>query len=170
MGFGRRARPDLEKWAYNYDNPTYAELCLEPYIASLGQVYRFQHRIWHYCLDFYIPVYRLAIEVDGDSHNTVKGKAKDIERDSWLRDRQDIYTLRFSNQQATSEPEAVISHIRTFMGKVEPQHQWYRGHMRGQPKVVVESKITVSDKSRVVPEKVTGRPTARAKKAAGRPK
>lgn len=168
MGFGRRARPDLEKWAYNYDNPTYSELCLEPYIASIGTVYRVQHRIWHYCIDFYLPVYKLAIEVDGDSHNSVKARAKDAERDDWLRTRQGIYTLRYSNEQAIAEPEKVLAHIRTFMGKVEPDHQWFKGHQRGQPKVVVESKVVVSDKSQVVKPAPTPASRAGAKKAAGR--
>jgi very-short-patch-repair endonuclease len=47
-------------------------------------VFRRQHAVGPYVLDFYCPKARLAIELDGISHDTGDQPQRDIERDAWL--------------------------------------------------------------------------------------
>ena len=47
-------------------------------------VFRRQHAIGPYVLDFYCPKARLAIELDGISHDMGDRPQRDIQRDAWL--------------------------------------------------------------------------------------
>jgi very-short-patch-repair endonuclease len=47
-------------------------------------VFRRQHPIGPYVLDFYCPTAHLAIEIDGISHDMGDRPQRDIERDRWL--------------------------------------------------------------------------------------
>jgi very-short-patch-repair endonuclease len=47
-------------------------------------VFRRQHPIGRYVLDFYCAKARLAIEIDGISHDMSTRPKRDIERDAWL--------------------------------------------------------------------------------------
>ena len=48
-------------------------------------VFRRQHPIGPYVLDFYCAKARLAIEIDGISHDTADRSDHDARRDAWLR-------------------------------------------------------------------------------------
>ena len=48
-------------------------------------VFRRQHPIGPYVLDFYCAKARLAIEIDGISHDTADRPERDARRDAWLR-------------------------------------------------------------------------------------
>ncbi len=50
----------------------------------LGKKFRRQHSVGPYCLDFFCPEIRLAIELDGDSHFTDEAKRGDRERQAWV--------------------------------------------------------------------------------------
>src|ERR1700759_1032618 len=50
-------------------------------------VFRRQHPIGRYVLDFYCAKARLAIELDGMSHDTGDRPQRDLRRDAWLRAR-----------------------------------------------------------------------------------
>jgi len=50
-------------------------------------VFRRQHPIGPYVLDFYCPAARLAIELDGVSHDMGDRPQRDSERDAWLTSR-----------------------------------------------------------------------------------
>jgi very-short-patch-repair endonuclease len=55
---------------------------------QLGKpVFRRQHPIGPYVLDFYCAKARLAIELDGASHDMGDRPRRDIRRDQWLRKR-----------------------------------------------------------------------------------
>ncbi len=52
---------------------------------SAGQpVFRRQHPIGPYVLDFYCTRARLAVEIDGISHDMADRPQRDIRRDAWL--------------------------------------------------------------------------------------
>jgi very-short-patch-repair endonuclease len=48
-------------------------------------VFRRQHPVGPYVLDFYCPAARLAIEIDGVSHDMADRAARDAQRDNWLK-------------------------------------------------------------------------------------
>ena len=52
-----------------------------------GLKFRRQHPVGPYVLDFYCPVARIGIEVDGASHEMGNNPARDERRDRWLRGR-----------------------------------------------------------------------------------
>src|SRR5215831_12327143 len=53
---------------------------------SPGQpIFRRQHSLGSYVLDFYCPAARLAVEVDGMSHDMGGTPLRDARRDVWLR-------------------------------------------------------------------------------------
>jgi very-short-patch-repair endonuclease len=47
-------------------------------------VFRRQHPIGPYVLDFYCAAARLAIEIDGISHDMAERPGRDARRDAWL--------------------------------------------------------------------------------------
>jgi very-short-patch-repair endonuclease len=49
-----------------------------------GVVFRRQHALGPYILDFFCPMARLAIEVDGAIHGEAEQAARDARRDAWL--------------------------------------------------------------------------------------
>jgi very-short-patch-repair endonuclease len=49
-------------------------------------VFRRQHPIGPYVLDFYCAKARLAIEIDGMSHDVGDRPERDLRRDTWLRE------------------------------------------------------------------------------------
>ena len=51
-----------------------------------GLLFRRQHPVGPYVLDFYCPVARLAVEVDGSAHDGAVQAAHDTRRDLWLAD------------------------------------------------------------------------------------
>ena len=73
-----------------------------------GLKFRRQQGIGPFILDFYCPEYRLAIEVDGTSHDYKPDY--DEERTAYLRG-QGVTVLRFSNQQVFSCLDGVLTEI-----------------------------------------------------------
>lgn len=109
MSFGNTF---LARWSRLYANNTAAELAVEPAIAALGVPYRAQHPVFQ-CgavLDFAFPRAKLAVEVDGPSHNTAKGKAKDAERTAKLA-RWGWRVVRMTNKEALTDPAGAVARI-----------------------------------------------------------
>jgi very-short-patch-repair endonuclease len=52
-----------------------------------GLKFRRQHPVGSYVIDFYCPAAKLAVEVDGDSHDMGTNPARDAARDAWLKER-----------------------------------------------------------------------------------
>ncbi len=75
-----------------------------------GYSFRRQHPVGPYILDFYCPVAKLAVELDGEQHGFAKGLAHDRARDEFLK-RKDIRVLRFSNYQMKQSLESVLDGI-----------------------------------------------------------
>ena len=76
---------------------------------AVGAKFRRQHSVGAFVLDFYCPALRLAIEIDGPSHD-LTGEA-DSERQNWI-EGFGITFLRFSNAQVYEHLADVIETIR----------------------------------------------------------
>ena len=73
------------------------------------QFYR-QKPIGNYIADFYAPLVKLVIEVDGGQHYEEKHLRKDQERDFFM-EQQGLRTLRFNNLQVLQSINDVIDVI-----------------------------------------------------------
>jgi very-short-patch-repair endonuclease len=67
-------------------------------------VFRRQHPMGPYILDFYCPAAKLAIEVDGYAHSTGDHPQRDERRDRWLRV-QGVRVLRLSAGDVMADPD-----------------------------------------------------------------
>ncbi|MED5538713.1 MAG: DUF559 domain-containing protein, partial [Pseudomonadota bacterium] len=73
-----------------------------------GLKFRRQHPIAPYVLDFYCAGARLAVEIDGESHE--RRAAQDARRDAFLLE-QGIRTLRIPVRDVLNDLPAVTDHI-----------------------------------------------------------
>ena len=73
-------------------------------------VFRRQHPIGPYVLDFYCIKAQLAIEVDGRVHETEGRPERDARRDAWL-GTQGVEVLRIPAGDALAAPDAVADEI-----------------------------------------------------------
>ncbi len=77
--------------------------------SALGFKFRRQHVIAGYVVDFYCPACRLAIEVDGPSHDV--RTELDERRDAHLT-RLGVTVLRFSDARVNADRSRVLREIR----------------------------------------------------------
>ena len=75
-----------------------------------GFKFRRQHSVQYYVLDFYCPYRKLAIELDGEYHNSVKQQEHDAKRDHFLAS-VGITVLRFENRFVFEHAEQVLEEI-----------------------------------------------------------
>ena len=76
----------------------------------MGWKFRRQASVGPYCLDFYCPEIRLAIELDGDSHFSDEAKRDDHNRQTWI-ESFGIRFLRFTNAEVADNLEGVLQVI-----------------------------------------------------------
>lgn len=69
-----------------------------------------------YKIDIGFPLEKLAVEVDGESHRSPKGRAVDALKEQRLRSF-GWTTLRFWNREILCDPEPAILQIRAFLGR-----------------------------------------------------
>ena len=84
---------------------------------QLGARFRRQHPVGPYVLDFFCPAERLAIEVDGQSHDFT-GRQDEV-RDAWLAG-QGIRTLRVPARDVRDNLEGVLSLIGSALRAPSP--------------------------------------------------
>ena len=92
---------------------TYAEKRLWQYLRNGqidGALFRKQHAVDTYIVDFFCARSRLVIEVDGDSH--AEQIEYDAARTQWLSEQHGYRVLRFTNQEVFTNIEAVLEAIR----------------------------------------------------------
>ena len=90
-----------------------AEAVLWQYLRSRkihGKKFRRQYGILGYTLDFYCTDVRLAIEIDGDTHQTDNEIAHDRKREQFLHGI-GIRVLRFTNDEVYEDLERVLETI-----------------------------------------------------------
>jgi len=63
-----------------------------------------------YILDFYCPTAKLVVELDGDQHNTMAGRAHDAKRSNFLRSK-GIRVIRFANHEVKENLDGVLEAI-----------------------------------------------------------
>ena len=76
----------------------------------LGYKFRRQHGVDQYILDFYCPELMLAIEVDGESHNSDEAQERDRKRQEQI-ERYGIRFLRFTDDEVLWNPDRVVAAI-----------------------------------------------------------
>nr|WP_066529059.1 endonuclease domain-containing protein [Sphingobium sp. EP60837] len=86
-----------------------------------GMKFRRQHPVGPYVPDFYCVSARLAVEVDGSSHDHASQIAQDERRDAWLK-AQGIRMLRIKAADVLQNLENVMLHILNHC-RVLPLHQ-----------------------------------------------
>lgn len=78
---------------------------------ELGAKFRRQFSVGQYVLDFYCPVKKLAIEIDGEIHNDPEMIKRDKKRTGFL-NKHGIKVLRFSNDMVLSDIGKVLEEIK----------------------------------------------------------
>ena len=73
-----------------------------------------QYSVGPYILDFYCPKARLAIELDGDTHDTSDAQIYDTERTRHLQG-SDIRVIRFKNEEVLKDLDKVLEKINTLL-------------------------------------------------------
>lgn len=85
------------------ERATPAEIAYQKYLKKNKIRYQFQKIIWNkegsfYIVDFYIPVFKLIVEIDGQYHMTSEQINKDRHRSFMLRD-MGYNIIRFTNDE-----------------------------------------------------------------------
>ena len=75
-----------------------------------GVQYRRQHPAGPYFLDFFCATRKLAIELDGESHNFGERPLRDEARDKWL-ESQGIHVVRVSARDVLKNLDGVLQFI-----------------------------------------------------------
>lgn len=77
-----------------------------------GLKFRRQHSVGSYILDFYCPVIRLAVELDGEVHCTGEAVDYDERRTCFLMKEKDIIVIRFENRVVFENPSMICDEIK----------------------------------------------------------
>lgn len=85
----------------------------------LGKRFRRQYSAGPYCIDFYCPEARLAIEVDGESHYTPDATRHDQERQRFI-ETFGFQFLRFTNVEVYDNLDGVLETIAALLRKTPP--------------------------------------------------
>jgi very-short-patch-repair endonuclease len=93
-------------------------------------VFRRQHPIGPYVLDFYCAEARLAVEVDGMSHDCADRPVRDVSRDAWLRAR-GLTVMRIAASEvmrnADEAADAIVRMATEMIGTSAPSAALARG-------------------------------------------
>ncbi len=84
---------------------------------QLGHKFKRQYSVGPYVLDFYCPIQKLAIELDGSQH--LENKEYDAERTEYL-SVFNIKVVRFWNNEINTNLEGVLLKIQTELQKPSP--------------------------------------------------
>lgn len=112
-------QPNLKSFRKDLrSNLTPAEAKLWSYLQNSkleNRKFRRQHSIENYILDFYCPSEKIAIELDGDTHNTLNQKEADKTRDLFLKSI-GIKVLRFENKMVFENSNSMLNAIKKEFG------------------------------------------------------
>ncbi|WP_029275382.1 endonuclease domain-containing protein [Pedobacter borealis] len=99
------------------NNLTPAEATMWMYLQNSrldGKKFRRQHSVGNYILDFYCPSEKLAIEVDGSSHDDYSAEIYDKERTDFLNDK-GIKVVRFDNLEVFESEELFVKPLKIIL-------------------------------------------------------
>ena len=88
----------------------------------LGYKFRRQYSVDHFVIDFYCPELKLAVEVDGESHNDDKQKKYDIERQNYLEEF-NIKFVRIKDEELLGNPNKAFKKIEQAIKILEKTKQ-----------------------------------------------
>lgn len=80
--------------------------------SQLGYKFRRQHSIGGYIVDFYCPIKKLVIEIDGSQHFEKENTKYDINRTKFL-EGLGLKVIRFSNSEINTNIEGAIIKIQS---------------------------------------------------------
>ena len=102
------------------NNSTISEIKLWGYIKgkALGVSFNRQYPIENYIIDFYCKELKLAIEIDGESHDNEESQEKDEERQLKL-ESYGIKFIRLDNREVMSNIENSIKSIEEMIHKLK---------------------------------------------------
>jgi very-short-patch-repair endonuclease len=86
---------------------------------QLGFKFRRQHSIGGYVADFYCPVRKLVIEIDGSQHFKKDIKEYDSVRSNYF-EGLDIKVLRFTNADINTNMKSVVENIMNELNSPSP--------------------------------------------------
>ena len=98
------------------NHSTSAESTLWSYLKNSqldGRKFRRQHSINFYILDFYCPLEKINIELDGQYHFEGYSLTQDGNRDKYLANTLNIKVLRFENKQIFENIDWVLNEIKS---------------------------------------------------------
>ncbi|HMJ91070.1 MAG TPA: N-6 DNA methylase [Candidatus Acidoferrum sp.] len=81
--------------------------------------FRRQHQFGDYLLDFFCHELKLAVELDGEPHNTAARQKKDAARDAYLKS-QGVTSLRFENRVVFEDVEQIFNAIAAHVSPPSP--------------------------------------------------
>lgn len=84
-----------------------------------GLKFRRQHPAGDYILDFYCTAARLAVEIDGSTHDHPRSADRDEARTHWLA-AQGVVVLRIPAQEVLRDVGSVIGHIVSHAQRLVP--------------------------------------------------
>ncbi len=84
----------------------------------LGYKFRRQYSIDRYIIDFYCPELKLAVEIDGASHNSVKQKQKDLVRENYLKEF-NVEFIRIKDEELLGNSEKAFLKIEEAVKRLE---------------------------------------------------
>ncbi|MBT8386618.1 MAG: endonuclease domain-containing protein, partial [Ignavibacteria bacterium] len=102
-------------------NQTNTEKLIWRYLRNkqmLGYKFKRQYSVDHFVIDFYCPEIKLAIEVDGASHNDPDRQKKDISRQKYL-EAFDIKFVRIKDEELLGNPNKAFSKIEEAILPIE---------------------------------------------------
>ena len=93
-------------------NMTYCEKIVWSNLRKKQLGYRFlrQYSVDHFVIDFYCPELKLAVEVDGESHNNPEQTEYDIKRQKYL-ERFNIKFVRIKDEELLGNPNQAFKKI-----------------------------------------------------------
>ncbi len=106
----------------NRNNPTEAEYIMWQFLRKNNYGCKFirQKPIFRFIVDFYCRKLLLAIEIDGNSHDSKKDY--DQHRDRYLQS-VNIKTLRFTNDEVLNNFDSVLKRLLPFLRGDVPQQR-----------------------------------------------
>ncbi len=110
LHFNRRSEREKRKGLRSNASDAEQRLWRQLRAKQLGTKFHRQYSVDAYVLDFYAPRWKLAIEVDADSHFTVEAKQYDEERTAYMK-QFGIEVVRFTNLEILENIGGVLETI-----------------------------------------------------------
>ena len=101
-------------------NMTYCEKIVWSNLRKRQLGYRFlrQYSVDHFVIDFYCPELKLAVEIDGESHNNPEQRKYDIKRQKYL-EKFNIKFVRIKDEDLLGNPNQAFMIIENAIKHLE---------------------------------------------------